>query len=330
MDANILIIVVTVLAALSVGGLSYAFIAPAMDGRSRANKRLKAITRGDSVGPAKKGVADKTKDRRKAITETLKELEEKQRERNKSISMRERIERAGLTVSVQTFWVLSAVCGVAAVLFAITWGLNLMMSVAMGFIAGLGLPRWILGFLAARRPTTFFREFPNAVYIIVCGVKAGLPLNECLHIIANEAEDPVGEQFREIVDSLRMGMPMEEALTRLYDQMPIPEVNFFVIVISIQSKAGGNLSEALNNLSNVLRGRRMLQEKIKAMSSEARASASIIGSLPPLVMILVYLTTPDYIMLLFTERLGNAFLIGGGLWMLTGIFIMKKMISFKH
>jgi len=132
-----------------------------------------------------------------------------------------------------------------------------------------------------------------------------------------------------MLENLRVGITLEDALKRFYDRMPVPEVNFFQIVLSIQQKAGGNLSEALGNLSGVLRDRKRLQGKIKALSSEAKSSATIIGALPVVMLGLVYSTSPDYIMPLFTERAGNLILIGCALWMGLGILVMKKMISFK-
>jgi tight adherence protein B len=151
-----------------------------------------------------------------------------------------------------------------------------------------------------------------------------------LKVVAKEMGAPVSTEFEKLVESMKVGVTLDQALKRMYDAMPTPEVSFFGIVMTIQAKSGGNLSEALSNLSGVLRDRKRLQGKIKAMSSEAKASAMIIGSLPPVVMTLVYLTTPDYIKLLFTERMGNIMLGGCLLWMGCGIFVMKKMISFKY
>jgi tight adherence protein B len=166
--------------------------------------------------------------------------------------------------------------------------------------------------------------------VIVRSVKSGLPTNEALKIVAREIPDPVGSEFNKLVEGLKVGVTMEQGLKKMFESMPTPEVSFFGIVMTIQQKSGGNLSEALNNLASVLRDRKRLQGKIKAMSSEAKASAAIIGSLPPGVMGIVYLTTPAYISLLFTERAGNLMLAGSALWMATGVFVMQKMINFKH
>jgi tight adherence protein B len=330
-ETIMLTLAIAFMAALSIGSIGYAFLSPTLSGRELSHRRVKAITRGEAVSSTKKGpLVDKSRDRRKAIQDTLKDIEQKKKEARTKLSLRGRIEQAGLTITPTVFYSASAIVCVLVGLITFMSGLSSMISITMAFTAAFGLPRWALSYLAKRRQKAFLKEFPNAVDVIVRGVKSGLPLNECLQIVANETSDPVGEEFRTLVESQRLGVPTDQALGRLYARMPTQEVNFFSIVISIQTKSGGNLSEALGNLSAVLRARKMLKEKIKAMSSEARASAGIIGSLPPLVMLFVYMTTPEYITLLFTERLGNALLVGSALWMASGIYIMKKMISFKH
>ena len=322
-------LVIATMAAISIGGLSYAVLSPLLAGRDRAGKRLRSITEGEKVSSAERAGLDKLKERKKSVQDTLKELEEKQKEEKKKISLRARIERAGLEMTPSTFYSISALFGLCVTIVFLIMQYNFAIVGAAGFAAALGVPRWVLSYLALRRQKSFLHEFANAIDIIVRGVKSGLPLNECLNIIANESPDPVGTEFRDLVEGNRVGVPLETGMERMYQRMPLPEVNFFAIVLALQAKTGGNLSEVLSNLSNVLRSRRRMQEKIQAMSSEAKASAGIIGSLPPAVMFLIYLTTPDYISLLFTERLGNVMLICCGLWMGFGVLVMKKMINFK-
>jgi tight adherence protein B len=205
---------------------------------------------------------------------------------------------------------------------------KILVSLGLGFAAGFGVPRWFLGMMIKGRQKKFIGQFADAIDVIVRGVKSGLPLNECLKMIAKESPQPLGAEFQVVVDAIQMGVPVDQALNRMYQRTPIQEVNFFNIVLAIQQKAGGNLSEALGNLSNVLRSRKLLREKIKALSSEAKASAMIIGSLPIVVIILVYFTTPAYIMTLFTTEIGNlVLLIAAGL-MSIGIYIMRQMINF--
>ena len=163
---------------------------------------------------------------------------------------------------------------------------------------------------------------------MVRGVKAGLPLLDCMKMITVEAPEPLKSEFRAIIETQAIGIPLGEACGKLYERMQVPEANFFGIVIAIQQKAGGKLAEALGNLSRVLRDRKKMKGKIQAMSQEAKASASIIGALPVAVMTLVWVTSPQYINLLFTEPLGNVMLVGSVMWMSMGILVMKKMINF--
>jgi tight adherence protein B len=202
-------------------------------------------------------------------------------------------------------------------------------SAGIAFAAAFGVPRWILGFAIAGRQKKFIGQFADAIDVIVRGVKSGLPLQECLRMIARESPQPLGSEFQVVCDAMAMGVPLDQALDKMYQRTPIQEVNFFAIVLAIQQKAGGNLSEALGNLSNVLRSRKLLREKIKALSSEAKASAMIIGSLPVIVMVLVYMTTPAYIMSLFTTDLGHLILLIAAGLMGAGIYIMRSMINFN-
>jgi tight adherence protein B len=207
-------------------------------------------------------------------------------------------------------------------------GGGLLGAAGMGFAAGFGLPRWILNYLKKRRETAFLKALPDAVDVIVRGIKAGLPLFESIKVVAADAPEPLKSEFLAIIETQTIGIPLGEACSRLFERMPLPEANFFGIVIAIQQKSGGNLSEALGNLSKVLRDRKKMAEKIQAMSMEAKASAGIIGSLPPVVMFLVWLTTPDYIALLWTTPVGQLMLVGCALWMTCGVLVMKKMINF--
>jgi tight adherence protein B len=246
--------------------------------------------------------------------------------------MRMRLERAGLDITPRTFWFASAVAGVAlgAVTYVSLPGMNPLIALAAAFVGGLGLPRWFVARMIKRRQAKFLDEFANSIDVIVRGVKSGLPLNECLNIIARESPSPIREEFKEVVEQQRVGIPLSECFERMMARMPLAEVNFFAIVIAIQAQAGGNLSEALGNLAGVLRDRKRMQAKVKALSAEAKASAGVLACLPFAVMIMVYISTPGYIKLLFTAKMGNFMLLCGGIWMLCGILVMKKMINFKY
>lgn len=318
------------LVALSVGGIIYFMLFDRMTNEAQQEKRVKSIRERNKTNrvAASARVTDVAR-RRKSVQESLKELEQKQKEKtSKSIGLRKQMQQAGLKFNIRQFILISILCGMLFAVAAFLAGAPLLVAGAAGLVGALGFPRWMVSRLRRRRMNKFLEEFPNAVDVIVRGVKAGLPINDCLAVIAKEAKDPVSSEFRRIIEAQHMGMPLAQAVLKLYDNMPLAESNFFAIVIAIQQSAGGNLSEALGNLSNVLRDRKKMKGKIQAMSAEAKASAAIIGALPFIVMLLVYLTTPDYIKILFTDKTGNIVLICAGLWMTTGILVMKKMINF--
>jgi tight adherence protein B len=318
------------LATLASGGVIYAFMFDRVSNEVRQEKRVKSVQNRKEITRTKAAsrVADATK-RKKSVQDSLKELEAKQRERSKTnVGLKKQMQQAGLKLNMRQFIMLSIAAGFVSILVAMFMGAPMLGSLAAGVVGGFGLPRWVVGRIHKRRMNKFLEEFPNAVDVIVRGVRAGLPVNECLAIISREAKEPVSTEFRRIIEAQQMGIPMSEAVTRLYDNVPLTEANFFGIVIAIQQSAGGNLSEALGNLSNVLRDRKKMKHKITAMSTEAKTSAGIIGALPFLVATLVYLTTPDYIKILFTDSTGNIVLVCSGIWMSIGIMVMKKMINF--
>jgi len=328
MSATLILILFPILALLTVAGIGYAFVGPSGNDVI-AKKRLQSVKQGAAVSSSQNKAQQKERDRRKTVQKTLKDLEQKQKEEKARISLSTRIEQAGFKFSPLAFWLGSVGFAIFGYFMLTLSGVHWSVGIGGGIAAGIGLPRWLLGYMRNRRQKTFLTEFSNALDVIVRGVKAGLPLSECLNIVARESPDPVGGEFRRVVEGARVGVTLEEGLTRMYERMPVPEVNFFVIVLSIQQKSGGNLSEALGNLSNVLRERKLMRGKIQAMSSEAKASAGIIGSLPPGVMALIYVSTPSYIQVLFSEQVGNIILIAGACWMALGVLVMKKMINFN-
>lgn len=320
---------IATLAALIVLGLGGAAFAFAGEGGAASQKRLSSVAKAPGVSRSTRS-ADTGAQRRKNVQQLLKDIEAKQAEKKKEkITIRRRLEMAGFAgTQPRTFWMVSGGIGLFVALACFIAGQTIIVTLLAAFGAGFGLPRWVLSFLKNRREKAFTAEFANGIDVIVRSVKSGLPTNEALKIVAKEIPDPVGSEFNRLCEGLKVGVSLEQGLKRMYESMPTAEVSFFSIVMSIQQKSGGNLSEALSNLSGVLRDRKRLLGKIKAMSSEAKASAMIIGALPPGVMGIVYLTTPDYISLLFTERLGNLMLAGCAFWMGTGIFVMRKMINF--
>ncbi|MDZ4759916.1 MAG: type II secretion system F family protein [Alphaproteobacteria bacterium] len=294
----------------------------------KQSKRVKAIGDGGRGRVSDAGLA-----RRKDMADKVKGLRDREdavrKKRAVGKSIEDRIKQAGLTITVPTFWIGSAVIGLVAGGGMFVAKFEYYVALGVGFAAAFGLPRWLLGVAIGMRQKKFISQFADAIDIIVRGVKSGLPLGECLRVIARESPQPIAGEFTLVVDAIAMGVQMDQALNRMYLRTPVQEVNFFNIVLGIQQKAGGNLSEALGNLSTVLRSRKMLREKIKALSSEAKASAMIIGSLPVIVMLLVYMTTPAYIMELFTNPLGHLILLTAAGLMAVGIYIMRSMINFK-
>jgi len=317
---------VALLAALAFGGVAYVFLYPVLSGERVAEKRRESVARTEPAA-ARSGRGQPRVARRDAVEATLKEFEERQK-KNAKPSLQVRLAQAGLSWTKQQFLMISAGIGLALFVVAFTFGPGLLPALGIGFAGAFGLPRWMLAYLKKRREQKFLNAFPDAVDIIVRGVKAGLPLLDCLKMITQEAPEPIKSEFRVIVDTQAIGMPLGEACAKLYERTPVAEANFFAIVVGIQQRAGGNLSEALGNLSRVLRDRKKMKAKITAMSQEAKAAAGIIGALPICVMVLVYLTSKDYITLLFTESLGHLMLAASAVWMSMGILVMKKMINF--
>lgn len=307
-----------------------------------ARKRAKTIGAG-RAGAQAKGKVDENVRRRAKTQEMLDNLRRQDKERRRNDPMRNigsKLTQAGLDIPVPMFWIISVVCGaVCAVLVYISGadglvinGMNLKsrpVLIAAAFFGGvLGIPQFVLGFLIKGRHTKMVNQFADALDIIVRGVKSGLPLNECIRVIGRESPEPLRKEFLTFADNLAMGAGLDRSLAALYKRIPLQEINFFAIVLMIQAKAGGNLSEALGNLSSVIRSRKMMREKVKALSSEAKASAMIIGALPFAVGLMVFMTTPDYILELFRTETGHVILVMAAGLMGTGITVMRNMINF--
>jgi tight adherence protein B len=312
------------LASVAVGGVIWVFVYPILSGERKAEQRMASVAKAE---PAARAARTDQKSRRDVVESTLKEIEERHR-KSKHVSLSVRITRAGLSWSKRQYFIVSGVVGAVMFLLGLLSGAGSIVAAVLGVACALSLPRWLLAFLKKRRESKFLESFPDAVDIIVRGVKAGLPLLDCLKMITVEAPEPTKSEFRAIVETQAIGLPLGDACGKLYEQMPLPEANFFGIVISIQQRSGGNLAEALGNLSRVLRDRKKMKAKIQAMSQEAKASAAIIGALPVAVMTLVYITSPNYISLLWTAPLGRVMLAASVIWMSMGVLVMKKMINF--
>ena len=296
--------------------------------QERAVQRAQTITggRGDARR-ARAPAANSAETRRKQIMKSLQEQERQQKKAR--LTLANKLKQAGIDASVMQFWIASGGFGVAVALMMFLMRANPFVALGLGVAAGFGLPQWVLGFLGKRRTAKFTAAFSDAMDIIVRGIKSGLPVHDCLKIIARETPQPLAGEFNRLVENIGMGMNLDQALEKLYEHMPTAEVRFFSIVMSIQQKTGGNLAEALSNLSAVLRARKLMREKVKALSSEATSSAFIIGCLPPAVILLIMVWTPSYMSPMFTDHRGWLMLGGSAIWMGLGIFVMVRMINFK-
>lgn len=312
------------LAAISAGGVAYVFLYPLLSGEARAEKRHKALV----TSSPDRGVERITAiSRRDQVAQSLKDIESREKARHR-IPLEMRLAQAGLTWTKSRFLVISAALGLMAAFVLFTLSGDPLMAAAGLLVGGLGMPRWLLAFLKKRRIKRFTDELPNAMDVIVRGIRSGLPLGDCIRIVASESPEPIKGEFKLIVDAQTLGISVTDAVAKLHERMPVAEANFFAIVIGIQQKAGGNLSEALSNLSRVVRERKKMAGKIKAMSMEAKASGVIIAALPFIVGFLTYLSSPDYIQLLWTTQMGKLFMTASGIWMLIGVVVMKRMIEF--
>jgi len=293
--------------------------------RARLQRRIKFSV---GAGGADLDAASETQDRRKLISGKLKELDARRRQKG-AHSLARSITQAGLELSPGRFLGISAIAAALAAGAAVVAGMPIIFAVAVAVICGLGLPRMALGFLARRRVGKFNASFADAIDVIVRSVRSGLPVGEAFNIIVQEMEDPISGEFRLVVEGQRLGLTLEEALARACERVPTAELRFFSIVLAIQQSTGGNLAETLAKLSEVLRARKRMRDKVQAMSGEAKASAMIIGSLPPLVAALLAVVSPHYIAVLFTTNVGHLILFAGASLMSVGVVVMRQMINFE-
>jgi tight adherence protein B len=328
MDTTVILLAVLGFVAVAGVGLVFAGVG---SGSGKSAKRVQAVAQrgkgGRQAANTRPGANADAAQRRKQLQRSLQEHEKKRRAA--AFDAETKLRQAGLTIEVKTFWLISAGFGLAAAVLALMFHLQLFVALMVGFVAGAGVPLWFIGMLAKRRNAKFGMAFADAVDIIVRGLRSGLPLHDCLRVIGKECPEPLSGEFRRLVESLSMGMTLDQGLEKMHERLPAPELRFFAIVLNIQQKTGGNLGEALGNLSAVLRGRRMMREKIKALSAEAVSSAAVIGCLPPGVAGLLSVVNPRYLQVMFTDPRGHMMLAGGAVVMAMGTMVMRKMINFK-
>lgn len=321
-------ILITVLAMLFVGALGFALV-PSMLGGGRAEQRRKAFQGDTRINRLENDAVRNRDQRRKELQRTLKQQTDALNSK-KRVTLPQLLFQAGMTVKPATFIRNSVIFGVAVTVILVIVQVPIYLAPVFGVTAGYLLPRMWVKRKRKKYQDKFLDELPNAVEAIVRGVKTGLPLNDSIRVVAKDAKEPVKSEFGRVLDQQAFGMTMTEAVTVLLDRVPLAEVNFFVVVITVQQQAGGNLSEALGNLAKVLRNRKKMKQKIKAMSSEAKASAGIIGSLPFVVGMLVSITSPTYLAPLFFTPLGNIWLGIGVAMLSAGVFVMNRMVKFDY
>ncbi len=325
---NIMItIVASILGFVLIAALGFAFTGVESTS-ARTAKRTQTIAKSRSRETGGlKGEALTAEQRRAQLMKSLRDQEKNAKKQNVSIGAR--LQHAGITGSPKAYWGICIVAGILFALGALFARQSPIIILCAGLGGGFGLPFWILGALGTRRAKKFTAAFPDAMDIIVRGVKSGMPLRECLRIIGSESPEPLGGEFKRMTEALSMGVSIEQSLERMYSYIPTQEVRFLAIVLAIQSKTGGNLAEALGNLSAVIRARKMMREKVNALAGEAVASASIIGSLPIVVTLLISVVSPAYMAPMYGDPRGHTMLAIGGGVMVFGIFVMRKMINFK-
>jgi tight adherence protein B len=327
-------IAIIALAAISAAAVAYGVLFSQIESDKKAKSRFEKLGMSDvdktKVKASRDRLAELSK-RRKSVQDSLKELEKKQQEatKKKAATLKSRIVQAGLSFTEPQFYLGSAVLGVAVAVVLLFVGASILIIAGVSFVAAVGLPRLYVTFMFNRRMKRFIDELPNALDVMVRSIKSGLPLNDAIRLIASEAREPVKTEFRRVIEAQQMGLSVPEAVGRMSQTVPLQEVNFFGVVIAIQAQAGGNLSEALGNLSRVLRDRKKMKAKVSALSMEAKASAVIIGALPFIVALLVYLTSPDYMLILFTDPRGHLIMGVSAVWMAIGIFVMRNMTNFE-
>ena len=320
-------LIFALLAVVCVGAAGFALV-PSLLGGNRADKRIKAL-QGDIQANRRVASADRNREaRRKEIQQTLRAQTDALEKRKKRVPLQDQLYQAGMKIKRGEFIRNSVILGVLLFVVTLLLQVDLLYCFVFGLAGGYLLPRMYLGRRRKKYQNAFLDELPNAVEAIVRGVKAGLPLNDSMRLVAKEAKEPIKSDFQRVLDQQSLGKSMMEAVQTLYDRVPLPEVNFFVVVITVQSQAGGNLSEALGNLARVLRNRKKMKQKVKAMSAEAKASAGIIGSLPFVVALLVTLVSPRYLEPFWTTQIGYIWVGVAFVMLAMGLFVMSRMIKF--
>ena len=323
----VIVIIIATLLVLAFAGSAYVFLKQS----SPQNSRAREIITGEKTNKKKDNVnvADK---RRAEIAKKLKNQgqdEEEDPSKKKKNTLRNKLQQTGKDISVQQFFIYSAVSCAVFLLISIIMGWSILLTIMMGIIGFFGVPRYAIGRMAKRRQKKFIEEFADALEAMTRLLKSGMPVGEAIAMVAREYTGPIGDEMTRIYESQRIGVPLHEAAMEAANRIPLPEVKMFATGLAIQAQTGSSLSEILMNLADVIRARYKLARKVKALSSEAKASAGIIGALPIVVGGGMYLLKPEHIMVMVETPMGKVMLLGAIVWMGLGILSMKLMINFK-
>lgn len=263
------------------------------------------------------------------VAKRLKDLEKKSGANKEERSIEDRLREAGLPPKKGFFYGLSVFTAILMVLTALLMETSPLSTFFLFIFGALGLPRMVVGFKAGRRRKAVLNDLADALEAVVRSIKAGLPIAEAMGAIAKDFSGPLADEFAIAVDEQKMGLSVGESLERCAFRMPLPEMRMLAMAVSIQIQTGGSLAETLTNMANVIRSREALARKVKAVSSEAKISAMIMGALPLFVMGALWGINPDYVGLLFDDKVGQMMVIGCGGWMSIGVFVMWQMVNFK-
>jgi tight adherence protein B len=298
-----------------------------VNSESERKRRLMSVVGGGDPKDKKKSTLEQ---RRAEISKKLKGSGEEEDDKKKgTVSLEDKIMQAGLKISKSRFWVLSALSCVGSIVGSYILGMSPLVMILLAVTFLLGVPRLVLNMMAKSRQKKFLVDFADALDAMTRLLRAGMPVSESIKMISREYNGPIGEEMGRVFDEQKIGIPLHEAILSSARRIPIAEMQMFATAISIQSQTGSSLSEVLENLASLIRARFRLRRKVQALSSEAKASAMIIGALPNLVATGMYFMNPDYILILFTDPTGKMLLGGAVFWMFVGVMVMRQMINFR-
>ena len=298
-----------------------------VNSESERKRRLMSVVGGGDPKDKKKSTLEQ---RRAEISKKLKGSGEEEDDKKKGpVSLEDKIMQAGLKISKSRFWVLSALSCVGSIVGSYILGMSPLVMILLAVTFLLGVPRLVLNMMAKSRQKKFLVDFADALDAMTRLLRAGMPVSESIKMISREYNGPIGEEMGRVFDEQKIGIPLHEAILSSARRIPIAEMQMFATAISIQSQTGSSLSEVLENLASLIRARFRLRRKVQALSSEAKASAMIIGALPNLVATGMYFMNPDYILILFTDPTGKMLLGGAVFWMFVGVMVMRQMINFR-